>query len=207
MTHVSPNGLDDSLKVLLAEVRACHVCKHELPLEPRPLLRASATARLLIVGQAPGIRAHSSGVPWDDSSGDRLRQWMGIDRTRFYDERHIAIIPMGYCYPGSGRSGDLPPRKECADLWLDRLLQHLPQIRLTLLIGQYAQRNYLASRCKRTLTETVQAWREFLPTFIPLPHPSGRNNVWLKRNKWFDAEVLPYLRRRCQRLKLTTPQD
>lgn len=205
-TQLPQQHLDHSLKQLLAEVRACRVCALQLPLGPLPLLRASATARLLIAGQAPGRRAHLCGIPWDDPSGDRLRLWMGVDRPQFYDERLIAIIPAGFCYPGSGRSGDLPPRKECAELWLERLLQHMPQIRLTLLIGQYAQREYLGSRRRGTLTETVRAWREFLPEYIPLPHPSGRNNVWLKRNPWFDEEVLPYLRRRCQEFKFVEPQ-
>src|SRR5690349_6624086 len=144
-----------SFAELLAEVRSCRACEHLLPFEPRPLLVATTTARLLIVGQAPGTRAHESGIPWNDSSGERLREWMDIDRKCFYDERHIAIIPMGYCYPGRGRSGDLPPRRECASLWLEQLLEHLPRLQLTLLIGQFAQRHYLRSRRKSTLTETV----------------------------------------------------
>jgi uracil-DNA glycosylase len=127
---------------------------------------------------------------------------MGIDRERFYDEERIAIIPMGYCYPGRGRSGDLPPRKECAQLWLDQLLQHLPRVELTLLIGRYAQCHYLRSRCKRTVTETVEAWREYLPHYLPMPHPSGRNSAWIRRNPWFEADVLPILRRRCRTLEL-----
>ena len=152
---------------LLTEVRSCRACEQQLPFEPRPLLVAATTARLLIVGQAPGARAHESGIPWNDSSGERLRKWMDVDHRHFYDERRIAIIPMGYCYPGRGRSGDLPPRRECASLWLDQLLEHLPRLQLTLLIGQYAQRHYLGSRRKSTLTETVRAWREYHPTFYP----------------------------------------
>ena len=151
------NRLQRSLDQLLCQVRACRACERDLPYVPRPILRATATARLLIVGQAPGVRAHQSGIPWNDSSGDRLRQWINIDRESFYDERRIAIIPMGYCYPGRGKSGDLPPRNECAELWLDRLLKHLPQVQLTLLIGRYAQCHYLGSSCKPTLTETVRA--------------------------------------------------
>jgi uracil-DNA glycosylase len=191
-----------SFAKLLAEVRSCRACEQQLPFEPRPLLVATTTARLLIVGQAPGTRAHESGVPWNDASGERLREWMDIDRKRFYDKRHIAIIPMGYCYPGRGRSGDLPPRRECASLWLDQLLEHLPRLQLTLLIGQYAQRHYLGSRRKSTLTKTVRSWREYQPTFLPLPHPSGRNNAWMSRNPWFELEVLPALRRRCRKLEV-----
>jgi uracil-DNA glycosylase len=188
------------LKRLLTEVRACRVCEQELSHEARPILRASTSAGLLIVGQAPGARAHESGIPWNDSSGDRLRQWMGISRERFYDESRIAIIPMGYCYPGRGLSGDLPPRKECAELWLNRLLQHLPHVQLTLLVGRYAQCHYLGRHCKPTLTETVLAWREYQPNYLPIPHPSGRNNAWMRRNPWFETEVLPALRRSCRRL-------
>jgi uracil-DNA glycosylase len=194
--------LEGSLNRLLGEVRACRACEQQIPLEPRPILVATTSARLLIVGQAPGVRAHNSGTPWNDSSGDRLRQWMGIDRESFYDERRVAIIPMGYCYPGRGRSGDLPPRRECSTLWLDQLLEHLPRVQLTLLVGQYAQRHYLGSRRKPTLTETVRAWREYQPTYLPLPHPSGRNNAWLRHNPWFEAEVLPVLRRSCRRLDI-----
>jgi uracil-DNA glycosylase len=194
--------LQGSLNRLLGEVRACRACEQQLPLEPRPIVVAATSARLLIVGQAPGVRAHNSGTPWNDSSGDRLRQWMGIDRESFYDERRIAIIPIGYCYPGRGRSGDLPPRRECSTLWLDQLLEHLPRVQLTILVGQYAQRHYLGSRRKSTLTETVRAWREYQPTYLPLPHPSGRNNAWMRRNPWFAMEVLPALRRKCRVLEV-----
>ncbi len=189
-----------SLDRILCEVRACRACQTELPFEPRPILRATTTAQLLIVGQAPGVRAHESGIPWNDPSGDRLRQWMGICREDFYDERSVAIIPIGYCFPGRGLSGDLPPRAECANLWLGQLLQHLPQVQLTLLIGRYAQSHYLRARRKATLTDTVRAWCEYRPSYLPLPHPSGRNNVWLRRNPWFETEVLPALRRICRRL-------
>jgi uracil-DNA glycosylase len=200
--NCSSNRLPRSLNRLLSEVRACRACAAELPFEPRPVLRAATTARLLIVGQAPGARVHETGIPWNDPSGDRLRQWIGIDRKRFYDETRIAIIPMGYCYPGRGKSGDLPPRAECAELWLDQLLQHLPQVRLTLLIGRYAQSHYLGSHRKSTLTETVRAWREYQPNYLPMPHPSGRNNAWMLRNPWFEAEVLPVLRRGCRKLNV-----
>lgn len=188
----------ESLEELLRRVRACRACEEELPLGPRPVLRASSTARLLIVGQAPGTKVHATGVPWDDPSGDRLREWLVMDRDLFYDERHIAIIPMGFCYPGRGTGGDLPPRKECAELWLDALLERLPDLRLTLLIGQYAQKHYLGGARKKSLTETVAHWREYGPHYFPLPHPSPRNRLWLRRNDWFEREVLPGLRRRTK---------
>ena len=170
-----------TLDVLLDAVRACRQCEQHLPLGPRPVLRASTTAGILIVGQAPGARVHATGIPWDDPSGDRLRTWLGIDKGTFYDESRIAIIPMGYCYPGRGKGGDLPPRRECAELWLDQLLAQLPQIELTLLIGQYAQRHFLGNGRKKSLTETIQAWQDYGPQFFPLPHPSPRNTPWLSR--------------------------
>jgi len=200
---VAPRKLARDLTALLAEVRACRACEAELPLGPRPVLRARRTARLLIVGQAPGTRVHETGIPWNDPSGVRLREWMDVDPRRFYDERHVAIIPMGYCYPGRGKSGDLPPRKECATLWLAKLLDHLPKVELTLLIGQYAQRHYLAKRRKPTLTATVRAWREYEPTYFPLPHPSPRNNLWLRRNGWFERDLVPQLQAACRRLKVS----
>jgi uracil-DNA glycosylase len=163
-------------------------------------LRAHQEARILIVGQAPGPRVHATGIPWNDASGDRLREWLDLDRETFYDERKFAIIPAGYCYPGRGTSGDLPPRKECSELWLAKLLAELPKIELTLLIGQYAQRLYLGERRKESLTATVRAWREFLPDYLPLPHPSPRNQNWLKQNHWFSLEVIPALRLACQRI-------
>lgn len=182
-----------TLDVLLDAVRACRLCEQHLPLGPRPVLRASTTAGILIVGQAPGARVHATGIPWDDPSGDRLRTWLGIDKGTFYDESRIAIIPMGYCYPGRGKGGDLPPRRECAELWLDQLLAQLPQIELTLLIGQYAQRHFLGNGRKKSLTETIQAWQDYGPQFFPLPHPSPRNTPWFRQNSWFEAQVLPAL--------------
>jgi uracil-DNA glycosylase len=202
MPAISRTKLDRSLAKLLTEVRGCRACAESLPLGPRPVLRVDTAARVLIVGQAPGIRVHETGIPWNDPSGDRLRQWMQVEREQFYDERRFAIIPMGYCYPGSAERGDLPPRKECSQLWLSRLLAHLPNRRLTLLVGQYAHAHYLGSRRKATLTETVRAWQEYLPDFLPLPHPSGRNNRWLRQNPWFESEVLPTLRRLCRELAL-----
>jgi uracil-DNA glycosylase len=187
-----------TLAELLTEIRQCRACAQHLPLGPRPVLQVGETARILIVGQAPGARVHATGTPWDDPSGERLRKWMGIDATRFYDASQIAIIPMGYCYPGRGNGGDLPPRRECATLWLDQLLAKLPQIELTLLIGMYAQRHFLGNRRKHTLTETVKAWREFAPDYLPLPHPSARNTPWFQRNPWFEDELLPVLRERIK---------
>jgi uracil-DNA glycosylase len=182
------------LEALLEDIRACRLCEAHLPLGPRPVLRASATARLLIVGQAPGARVHASGVPWDDASGRRLRDWLQIDADTFYDESRVAIVPMGFCYPGRGGGGDAPPRPECRATWHGTLLPMLPSVGLTLLIGQYAQAYFLGARRKATLTETVRAWREYAPGLVPLPHPSPRNVAWFKANPWFDDEMLPMLR-------------
>ncbi|CAB3801678.1 hypothetical protein LMG28688_05409 [Paraburkholderia caffeinitolerans] len=188
-----------SLPRLLTEIRACRVCADTLPLGPRPVLQASASARILIVGQAPGAKVHASGIPWDDASGERLREWMGIDAHTFYDAARIAIVPMGFCYPGrsSGKGGgDNPPRPECAPLWHSRLLALMPDVRLTLLVGQYAQRYFLGNRRKGSLTETVEAWRDYAPGYVPLPHPSPRNTPWFQRHPWFARDVLPALRER-----------
>lgn len=187
------------LAALLAEVRACEVCANVLPLGPRPVLRISHTARLLIIGQAPGTKVHASGVPWNDPSGDRLRQWMGVDRGAFYDESRIAIMPMGFCYPGKGHAGDLPPRPECAPLWHARLLAQMPRLEQILLVGRYAQRHYLGKE-SLSLTETVRQWRRYGPQFLPLPHPSPRNQLWLQRNPWFEQDVVPDLRLQVARL-------
>lgn len=185
---------------LLDEIRACRLCATHLPLGPRPVLRAAASARLLIVGQAPGTRVHASGVPWDDASGARLREWLQLRPDEFYDESRVAIVPMGFCYPGKAASGDRPPRPECRATWHPRLLPLLPNVGLTLLIGQYAQSYFLATLCKPTLTDTVRAWRDYLPGYVPLPHPSARNVAWFLRNPWFDDEVLPALRERAHGL-------
>lgn len=184
-----------ALAELLQQVRACRVCEKELPLGANPILRVASSASILIVGQAPGTKVHQTGIPWNDPSGDRLRNWLKIDRELFYDESKIAIIPMGFCYPGKGKSGDLPPRSECAPLWHEPLLQHIPGLKLTLLVGQYAQNYYLQDDYK-TLAERVKNWRDFAPDYLPLPHPSPRNQLWLRRNPWFEAEVIPELRRR-----------
>jgi uracil-DNA glycosylase len=195
-----------SLEKLLVEVRACAVCAQFLPLGPRPIVRAATEARILIVGQAPGARVHASGIPWNDASGERLRHWLGVDVARFYNASSFAIIPMGFCYPGRGKSGDNPPRRECAELWLDKLLAELPNIETTLLIGQYAQRHFLGARRKPSLSETVKAWAEFGPAFIPLPHPSPRNQAWFKRHPWFESDVLPMLRARVRSLDVDAVQ-
>lgn len=192
--------MTDSLETLLGEVRKCRECETHLPLGPRPVLAASKSSRILIIGQAPGRRVHESGIPWDDPSGERLRDWMGISSDVFYDESRIAIIPMGFCYPGTGRSGDLPPRKECSELWHERLLARLPDVRLTLVIGRYAQDYRLGKNIKATLTETVKSWKDYTPVNLPLPHPSPRNNRWLKNNAWFLQDVVPYLKRRVRKL-------
>ena len=186
-----------TFKNLLAEVRACRLCEAELPLGPNPVLRGSSTARILIIGQAPGTRVHETGIPWNDPSGERLRDWMQIDREQFYDEALIAIMPMGFCYPGKGKSGDLPPRPECAAHWHDKLLAEMPAIELTILIGKYAQNHYLGSR-GQTLAETVSRWRDHPPGLFPLPHPSPRNLRWFRNHPWFENEVLPAFRSRLE---------
>mgnify|MGYP001400323457 FL=1 len=183
-----------ALRELLAEARACRHCM-DLPLGPRPVLRAAASARILIVGQAPGTRVHASGIPWDDPSGDRLRAWLGLDRETFYDQTRIAIVPMGLCYPGRGRGGDLPPRAECAPRWHRRILELLPNLALTLLIGRYAQDYYLG-RATASLAERIRGWPFDDADRLPLVHPSPRNRRWLARNPWFEAEVISVVRRR-----------
>jgi len=181
---------------LLREIRGCMVCADALGFAPRPVVSAHVDARVLIIGQAPGSKVHASGVPWDDASGARLREWLGVDADAFYDPRRFALVPMGFCYPGSGGSGDLPPRPECAPLWHAPLLDALGSVRLTLLLGAHAQRAYAGAAQGATLTEIVRAWRAQPPARLPLPHPSPRNNRWMARNPWFAAELLPELRRR-----------
>jgi uracil-DNA glycosylase len=188
--------LKPGLSALLAEIRACRTCESHLPLGPRPVLQAGSTARVLIVGQAPGARVHETGVPWSDKSGERLRSWMGIGEDIFYDASQIALVPMGFCYPGKGPSGDLPPRRECAPLWLDRVLAELPRVELTLLVGSYAQQRFLAGERKPTLTQTVEAWRDYGEQRLPLPHPSPRNVGWFKHHPWFERDVVPVLQAR-----------
>jgi uracil-DNA glycosylase len=192
--------MPDSLPELLSEIRACRVCEPELPLGVRPVLIADARARILVAGQAPGTKVHATGIPWNDASGARLREWLGLAPEVFYDPARVAIVPMGFCYPGSGGSGDLPPRAECRRLWHDRIFPLLPRLELRIVIGQYAQAYHLAGRTRASLTETVAAWREFAPGLYPLPHPSPRNQLWLKRNPWFAAELLPDLRATVRRV-------
>ena len=190
-----------ALERVLAEVRACTLCARHLPLGPRPVVRGSASARLLIVSQAPGTRVHMTGRSFNDRSGDRLREWLQMTRAAFYDERRVAILGVAFCYPGvDAKGGDLPPRPECAPRWHPRILEHMPGLELTLLVGSYAIRRYLGRRAKRSMTATVQAWRDYLPKYLPLPHPSWRNTHWLQRNPWFARELLPELRRRVRAL-------
>jgi uracil-DNA glycosylase len=191
----------DSLDQLFAEIRACTVCVPHLPLGARPVIRGSATARLLIISQAPGTKVHETGLSFNDRSGDRLRQWLGIDRETFYDERRIAVVGMGFCYPGRDKNGgDLPPRSECAPLWHERVLAKLNRVELSLLVGSYAIDYYLGKRPRRSVTATVAAWRDDLPRYLPLPHPSWRTTLFEKRNPWFEKELLPELRRRVKAL-------
>jgi uracil-DNA glycosylase len=193
--------LEDPLAALIAEVRACRVCEAHLPLGPRPILSAEASARLMIIGQAPGTRVHESGVPWDDASGDRLRDWLAIERDVFYDAGHVAIVPMGFCYPGQDKNGgDKPPRPECAPLWHARLRAELPNVALTLLVGRYAQVQYLGRAAGKSVVETVRAWRDHMPAYLPLPHPSWRTRSWATKNPWFEAEMIPALRAELRRL-------
>ena len=184
-----------SFSALIASVRACTLCEDQLEAGVRPVLQADPKARVLIAGQAPGSKVHATGIPFDDASGKRLREWMGVDDNTFYDASQVAILPMGFCYPGKGKSGDLPPLPICAETWRDRLLQRLPNLGLTLVIGQYAQAWHLPEQAP-TLTATVQAWARYGRALLPLPHPSPRNNIWLKKNPWFEQDVVPELQRR-----------
>lgn len=191
--------MTDKLDDILREIRSCRVCAPRLPHGVRPVLRASRTAKLAIVSQAPGMRVHKTGLSFNDPSGDRLREWMGISRETFYDESRVAIIPMGFCFPGyDAAGGDRPPRRECAPLWQERLFGALPDFPLILLVGSYALQWHLGVRAKERVSETVRAWREYAPRYLPLPHPSWRNNAWLKKNPWFEQELVPYLRRRVR---------
>ena len=183
----------ERIEILKQDIRQCRLCK-DLPLGQNPVIRGNASARILVAGQAPGIRVHNTGIPFNDPSGVRLREWMGIDDSVFYDESKVAIVPMGFCYPGTGKSGDLPPRKECAQTWHQAVLEALENIQLVLAIGQYSQSYHLASSQRKTLTETVKSWRDYFPHILPLPHPSPRNNRWLKMNPFFEREVVPELK-------------
>lgn len=187
-----------SLDKLLAEIRACRVCAERLSHDPRPIVQAGRTARVLIIGQAPGSKVHASGVPWDDDSGDRLREWTGLDRATFYNPAKVAQMPSGFCYPGKGNGGDLPPRAECAPKWHDRLLGQLPQVRLTLLVGQYAQKRYLPPGLRPSMTEAVRNFAAMPAGLFPLPHPAWRSRLWMMKNPWFEADVLPVLRKKVR---------
>ncbi|NLR96340.1 uracil-DNA glycosylase family protein [Rhizobium sp. P38BS-XIX] len=205
---------DDALQMLSSQIAGCRLCRdapargeaHRLPHEPRPVATLSSTARILIAGQAPGLRVHESGLPFNDASGDRLRQWLNVDRESFYNPDHFAMLPMGFCFPGYDAAGsDLPPRKECAPLWRQRAMDAMPQIELILTIGQYAQAWHMGAERMSSMTETVAEWRRYLltnrsPAILPLPHPSWRNSGWLKRHPWFEAELLPVLQHRVKTL-------
>jgi uracil-DNA glycosylase len=182
------------MEKLLAEIKACKICEKQLALGANPVLAASQQSKIIIIGQAPGRIVHQTSIPWNDKSGENLRSWLGIDKTIFYDCEKIALMPMGFCYPGTGKSGDLPPRAECAPLWHHQLLALMPAVELTLLIGQYAQNYYLGAKAHSTLTETVQNYESYLPKYFPLPHPSPRNAIWQAKNEWFALDVLPKLK-------------
>ncbi len=182
------------MKQLLSEISKCTVCAEHLDLGPRPIVSGSIESKVIIIGQAPGTVVHRTGVPWDDKSGENLRAWMGIDNDTFYDPKKVGLVPMGFCYPGKGKSGDLPPRKECAPLWHNELLKKMNKAKLTILVGKYAQDYYLKEQSKRTLTDTVRNFKDYLPNYFVLPHPSPRNNIWQAKNEWFKEEVLPELK-------------
>lgn len=188
------------MQALVEQIKACSLCEKELPLGCRPIFALHPESRILLIGQAPGKKTHLSGIPWDDKSGDNLRSWLGLDKVAFYDARNIALLPMGFCYPGTGNSGDIPPRPECAPLWHPQVLPLLKKVQLTLLMGQYAQHFYLGKDMRSSLTETVQHFNEYLPRYFPLPHPSPLNFRWQAKNPWFKAEVLPALQACVQKL-------
>lgn len=182
------------MQTLLKKIKACDICAAHLPHGVNPVMAASSSSKVVIIGQAPGSKVHKTNIPWNDPSGDLLRIWMGVNKTTFYDASQIALMPMGFCYPGKGKSGDLPPRPECAPQWHQALLEKMPDVELIILIGQYSQKHYLGKKAKINLTETVKSYRDYLPRIFPLPHPSPRNRIWLKKNPWFDSEVVPAFR-------------
>ena len=189
-----------SFENLLHQIKGCTICAEHLPLGPRPVVSVSAQSKILVIGQAPGTKVHASGIPWDDVSGKNLRKWLGVTNEQFYDTDLFGIVPMGFCYPGKGKSGDLPPRPECAPLWHSQIFHHLKEVKLTLLIGQYAQGYYLGKGKKKTLTETVMNYEAYLPEFFPLVHPSPRNGIWMRKNLWFEEEVIPNLQKKVQEI-------
>lgn len=182
------------MQKLLSEIRDCEVCSAYLPLGPRPIVTAHGKARIVLIGQAPGTKVHETGIPWDDASGKQLRQWLGVTDEQFYDEKKFAFVPMGFCYPGKGNGGDLPPRTECAPLWHQKLWDQMPDLELIVLIGAYAQKYYLKKEMQQNLTETVKAYQTYMPRYFPLPHPSPRNRFWLRKNPWFEEQVVSALR-------------
>lgn len=184
---------------LLRKIRTCEICVKDLPYDPRPILNFTLQGRILLVGQAPGIKAHESKKPWNDASGKRLREWLGVSDEQFYDPRLFAIVPMGFCYPGKGKSGDLPPRPECSAKWMQPILDRLKSIELKILVGAYSQNYFLKDR-PENLTDTVKNWKSYAPEIFPLPHPSPRNNIWLKKNRWFEKDLIPNLRRRVDEI-------
>lgn len=189
-----------SLINLLTEIATCQVCAQQLDHEPRPVVSFSEHSKILIIGQAPGTKVHASGIPWDDASGSNLRKWLGVTEAQFYDTNLFGIVPMGFCYPGKGKSGDLPPRPECAPLWHSRILKQLTEVKLTLLIGLYAQKHYLGNTRKETLTATVKNYEAYLPAFLPLVHPSPRNGIWRRKNEWFDRDIIPVLQTEVKKI-------
>ena len=189
------------MEKLLTEIRQCRICEEHLPLGCRPVLTANINSKIVLIGQAPGKKVHESGIPWDDKSGHNLRQWLGVSKQEFYNPQLFALIPMGFCYPGTGKSGDFPPRKECAPQWHPQLFKDMKKVGLILLVGNYAQKYYLKKTAKQNLTETVRNFEAYLPLYFPLPHPSPRNNIWQKRNPWFKELVLPTLALKVDEIK------
>lgn len=194
-----PSTNDTSWSSLLAEVRGCSLCKEHLPFGPRPVLQFHPNAKILIAGQAPGKKVHDTGIPFNDASGNRLREWLGVTPEVFYDPEKIALLPMGFCFPGTGKSGDLPPRPECAPAWRHQLLAQLHDIKITIVLGQYAQA-YHFGRTRTSVTERVKSWQTYWPQMVPLPHPSPRNNLWLRKNPWFETELIPLLQKRISNI-------
>lgn len=185
---------------LIKQIKKCEICKDFLPNKPKPVVQISSESKILIIGQAPGQKVQNSGIPWQDKSGDELRRWLGVSEEQFYNEKLFALMPMGFCYPGKGKSGDLPPRPECAPEWHPQIFAELKNVKLTFLIGQYAQKYYLKDKRKKNLTETVKSFHEFLPKFFPLVHPSPRNRIWQKKNPWFESEVISFIQKKTRKI-------